>query len=209
MAIETFGFLDKCVSVLRSVVITSYLDFSSAADRILDNIERNDKPLRLKRPITWHGTTSTKPLSSRGLLWSILRESKRDAHRGDSPDDDEIAGWSNICSGFSGCALLALMCFSFVPTVTLFLVSLPLLLIFSPVLIEAVAVLAAVMAGFLVAGGMWVAGISSLVWSGKQIGEAETIVGWMGVRVKELGQEWSHYLWKKADDDSPHVAHSS
>lgn len=101
----------------------------------------------------------------------------------------------------AGGPLLGLMCFCLVATVTLFLISLPLLLISSPVLTGAVAVLAAAMVGFLIARAMWMTGISALVWSGRQIGVAETMVEWMGGKVKKLGQDGSYYLWNKAADD--------
>ncbi|KAK1430898.1 hypothetical protein QVD17_14002 [Tagetes erecta] len=103
-----------------------------------------------------------------------------------------------------GGPLLALMGFIFLATMTLLVISSPILVIFSPVILGAGFVVAAALAGFGAAGLMAVAGLSALGWVYRAVkggGELqqglESVAGKLmesGENVKEgvksMGKEW-------------------
>ncbi|XP_071730290.1 oleosin 5-like [Rutidosis leptorrhynchoides] len=114
-----------------------------------------------------------------------------------------------------GGPLLAMMGFSFLATMTLFVVTSPLLLIFSPVIAGALFAVLAALVGFAAAGTMAILGLSALGWvfrtvktqqltqgiesaAGKLVDYGENIKE----NVKDTGKEWGSQL-KQTVQNSP------
>ncbi|KAL4340305.1 hypothetical protein GQ457_08G007980 [Hibiscus cannabinus] len=83
------------------------------------------------------------------------------------------SGRSMVLAALAGVALaaplLVVMGFSFLATLTLLFISLPLLILFSPLLLSVGLVLMVVLAGFAIAATMAFAGVSTLVWMYREI----------------------------------------
>ncbi|ESR65965.1 hypothetical protein CICLE_v10010352mg, partial [Citrus x clementina] len=84
-----------------------------------------------------------------------------------------VSGKSMLCASLAGVAiggpLFGMMGFSFLATVTLLLISSPVLLIFSPLLVSAVFVLVGALTGFTAAIAMGIAGVFTLAWICREV----------------------------------------
>ncbi|KAD4178813.1 hypothetical protein R6Q59_022364 [Mikania micrantha] len=107
-----------------------------------------------------------------------------------------------------GGPLLALMGFIFLATMALFVATSPLLVIFSPVILGAVFVAVAALAGFGAAGLLAIAGLSALGWVFRLVKSGQLQQGLEGVTGKllETGEntekEWGDDL-KLSEQKSP------
>ncbi|KAI3708740.1 hypothetical protein L2E82_38155 [Cichorium intybus] len=127
---------------------------------------------------------------------------------------DQVSGKTVLFATLTGIAiggpLLALMGFSFLATMTLFIFTSPLLIIFSPLLLGAGFVLTAALVGFGAATVMAIGGLWALSWVFRSVKEH----GFMGLEtatekllesgedVKDTGKEWASHL-KQTVQNSP------
>lgn len=97
-----------------------------------------------------------------------MAEEQQLTHGGYHQQQQQVSGETVVFASLAGLAiggpLLAMMGFTFVATITLLLVSSPLLIIFSPLLFFACFVFAAALAGFAAAGAMSMVGLSTIRW---------------------------------------------
>ncbi|KAL9441907.1 hypothetical protein AB3S75_020414 [Citrus x aurantiifolia] len=119
-----------------------------------------------------------------------------------------VSGKSMLCASLAGAAiggpLFGMMGFSFLATVTLLLISSPVLLIFSPLLVSAVFVLVRALTGFTAAIAMGIAGVFTLAWICREV-RMHIRLGFRGynyVRVKEQTQDFTGYLQQRVDENS-------
>lgn len=118
-----------------------------------------------------------------------------------------VSGKSMLCASLAGVAiggpLFGMMGFSFLATVTLLLISSPVLLIFSPLLVSAVFVLVGALTGFTAAIAMGIAGVFTLAWICREV-RMHIRLGFRGynyVRVKEQTQDFAGYLQQRVDEN--------
>lgn len=101
-----------------------------------------------------------------------------------------------------GGPLLGMMGFSFLATMTLLLVTSPLLILFSPLIFGAACVVGFALLGFAMAGAMAIAGISIVSWVFRSH-TGRRAVGYQGGSASKLleavgaGKEWGGYLQPK------------
>lgn len=106
---------------------------------------------------------------------------------------------------------MGMMGFSFVASVTLLLVTSPLLLLFSPLLFCAALLLVGAVAGFSAATAMAMTGMSTLGWVFREVrgrGDVGTFgnggllerLADSGERLKKLGADWAGHLQPNAPD---------
>ncbi|XVF70964.1 hypothetical protein PTKIN_Ptkin11bG0204600 [Pterospermum kingtungense] len=122
-------------------------------------------------------------------------------HQQQSENPNNVSGRSMVCASLACIAvtapLLGMMGFSFLATLILLVITLPLLLIFSPLLLFVGLVFAGVLTGFALAATMALAGVSVLSWMYREIrgslkaGCSVTAgrLGELGEGVKEQGQK--------------------
>ncbi|XVE80627.1 hypothetical protein DITRI_Ditri14bG0154400 [Diplodiscus trichospermus] len=77
--------------------------------------------------------------------------------------------WASLVSMALTVPLLGMMGFSLLSTLILLVISSPLLLIFSPLLLSVGLLFAGVLAGFAIAAAMALAGVSTLAWTYREI----------------------------------------
>lgn len=113
-----------------------------------------------------------------------------------------------LCASLTGVAiggpLFGMIGFSFLATATLLLISSPALLIFSPLLLSAVFVLAGVLTGFTAAIAMGIAGVFPLAWIYREV-RMHKRLGFRGnnyERAKEQIQGFTGYLLQRVDENS-------
>lgn len=93
-----------------------------------------------------------------------------------------------------GGPLIGLMGITFAATMTLLLLTSPLFIIFSPVLLGAVCVLALVMVGFAAAGAMAVVGVASMVWIFRSFTGGDKLM-------ESAGSDWAGYIQQKPHEN--------
>ncbi|CAI9303434.1 unnamed protein product [Lactuca saligna] len=139
-------------------------------------------------------------------------ENQYDAYMGHNQVSGKTMLFAVIAGITIGGPLLALMGFSFLATMTLFVISSPLLIIFSPLLMGAGFVFVASLVGFGAAGLMAIAGLWALGWvfpSVKRDGlegleyATEKLVEF-GENVKDTGKDWGSHL-KQTVQNSPEI----
>jgi len=115
-----------------------------------------------------------------------------------------------------GGPLLAMMGFTFLATMTFLVITSPLLMIFSPLLIGAMFVLVVALTGFALAGVMALAGLLALGWVFRLVksGELQQSIGPVigklvesgeniKENVKETGKEWGSNLKQTTMQNTP------
>ncbi|XP_059664614.1 oleosin Ara h 10.0101-like [Cornus florida] len=122
----------------------------------------------------------------------------------------QVSGTTVLYSSLAGVAvggpLLVMMGFSFLATVTLLLVTSPLLISFSPLLFFAAFVLVSIMAGFATTAATALVGISSFVWIFRSFRGIRACLGFdedkleSGEMVVEQGEDFAGYLEQMVQD---------
>ncbi|KAL4579950.1 hypothetical protein LXL04_016121 [Taraxacum kok-saghyz] len=127
---------------------------------------------------------------------------------------NQVSGKTILLATLSAIAvggpLLAMMGFSFLSTMTLFIFTSPLLIIFSPLLLGAGFVLVLALVGFGAAALMAIAGLSALGWVLRSVKEHEFLglgtatekLMESAENVKDTGKEWAGNL-KQTVQNSP------
>ncbi|KAK6934669.1 Oleosin [Dillenia turbinata] len=118
----------------------------------------------------------------------------------------KIVVYASVTSMAIAGPLLAMMGFTLSATVILFLISSPLLLLFSPLLFFVGLLFAAALAGFAVSAALGVAGMFAFRWvyksgrgnGGGFVGRMVEKVSEDGEKVKEEGKDWAGYLQDNA-----------
>ncbi|KAM1055436.1 hypothetical protein ACFX13_029661 [Malus domestica] len=123
----------------------------------------------------------------------------------------QTSGTKVLLAAFTGLAiggpLVGLMGFSFLASVTLLVLSSPLLLIFIPLLFFAGFVFVGALAGFAVAAALAFAGMTTLGWIFQELAGIRLLGfgggngGGMVERLKDKGKDWADFLQHGTEQD--------